>query len=1629
VVIVQKTAIVGMAAILPGAGDLDSYWRNLVEGRDAISEVPAARWGGPHYDPAQSHRPDRLYCNRGGIVDEFAKFQPLKYGIMPNSVDDIEPDQLLMLDVATAAIEDAGGYDRMPDADRIGVIVGRGGTLSPGQARHAQRVRLPTQMLQILRELLPELTDEQISRVRDRFDDQLGEFHPEGTIGLVPNLAASRVANRLNLRGPAYTIDAACASSLLAVDQGISELAAGKLDMVLAGGVHHVHDISFWSVFSQLKALSPQGRIRPFDASADGLLIGEGTGIVVLKRLEDAEKDGDRVYAVIRGTGVSSDGRSASMFNPATSGQVLALRRAWQAAGLDPRAEDALGLLEAHGTATPTGDAAELTSVAEVFGPHAGGERAVIGSVKSMIGHAMPAAGIAGLIKAALAVHHGVQLPTLHVDRPRAEMAATRFEPIATARPWESSGPRRAGVNAFGFGGINAHVILEQWTPPSRPVSRGSDRILRLAADTPAELLKLLDDPAARQVGTGRCRLAIADPTPARISAARKMIERGEPWRGGRDVWFTTAPMLGDNGGKIAFVFPGVEAEFEPRTADVAARFGLPDREWSAADLGQHGTGLVESGVLLDNALRKIRIQPDAYAGHSLGEWTAARVSGLMDTAAVEEFLHAFDVDAVEVSGYAFAAVGAGVDDILPLLADYPGVVLSHDNAPAQTVVNGPADQIDRLVTDLRARRVMCQALPFRSAFHTPVFEPGLRAIGEALGRWRIAESRVPVWSATLAAPFPPDPDQVAEVFVRHMVTPVRFRDTVAAMHDAGFRVFLQVGAGQLASLIADNLTGRDHLAMPVNVSRRDGLSQLRRVAAALWVEGAEPDFTLLEPTSTGSKVVAPGAARGPAVRLDLGGPQLTLGTGADRLLGRGPAPSGAAAVRPAVPAAPSGAAGGRPAFPAGRPGVATGPNSAPTGRDGVATRGGVVPPAPSARPPAANPTPAARPAPAPRPVGPPAAAPRPPQGTRPASGERPGPTRPVPAAGSGLTPVPAASAGPAGTAAPGPADTAAALGALKQLAEHSSAAAELAALLQETASDAVTMLSATAPPPAPPARRTGNGGPARANGGSPPATNGNGRGGVPSRRTGGNGAPAAPVPPPVGVHRSSLRVSMEAMPYLIDHCFYLQPPDWPDVDDRWPVVPATAVAEHMMDAAEAAAPGFTAVAIREARFNRWMIAAPATDVEITVKHDGSGEAIVNLGNYARSVVELAPAYPEPPTELWSHDPATERPATVDAKTMYDERLMFHGPQYQAVTDVHAVGDMHVRGRISAPAAKGALLDNALQLIGNWILTTQASRTVALPVRLGRVGFFGPHPVPGTTVEVVCRISTVDHEQIVGNCQLVVDGRLWAQIDGVVDRRFDSHPTARPAERFPSRYHMSEEQPEGWTLAYDYWTDLVTRGMAARGILGAAGALEYERKPPATRKSWLLGRIAVKDAVRFRQWAAGHRDVYPIELTVTNDPNGRPRVAVRPGKGLVECDVSLAHSADIGVAIARPYTSEAQADAPGVGIDVAEVKPVEESTVRFALTPGEQDLLARLGDRELWFARFWAAKEAVAKAEGTGFDGRPRDFVITTHGPQGLTVAANGRTYQVAHREVGNPPDLPPRRYVVAWTWGPGTAE
>jgi acyl transferase domain-containing protein len=458
-----EVAIVGMSCLFPCAANLDAYWNNILAGVDAIDE-PVEDWGADAvYDP-DSDRSDRIYCKRGGFLKDATDFDPLSFGVMPRSIDGGEPDHFLALRLAGEAIEDAGYGEREFDRSRTEVILGRGEYFNRGNVTALQHGFVIDQTLRLLRQLHPEHTAEELASLRDELAQSLPPFNAETAPGLVPNVVCGRIANRLDLMGANYTVDAACASSLIALDAGVRDLLDNRCDIALVGGVHASTPPIIFMVFCQLGALSRRGEIRPFDVGADGTLLGEGLGIVVLKRRADAERDRDRVYAVIKGVGVASDGRALGLLAPRVEGEELALRRAYEAAGVDPAT---VGLVEAHGTGTPVGDAAEVEALRRAFGERNGRAPAcALGSVKSMIGHTMPAAGIAGLIKATLALHARVLPPSLNCDEPDPELRLdeTTFYVNTEVRPWVHGGPtpRRAGVSAFGFGGINAHVVLEE---------------------------------------------------------------------------------------------------------------------------------------------------------------------------------------------------------------------------------------------------------------------------------------------------------------------------------------------------------------------------------------------------------------------------------------------------------------------------------------------------------------------------------------------------------------------------------------------------------------------------------------------------------------------------------------------------------------------------------------------------------------------------------------------------------------------------------------------------------------------------------------------------------------------------------------------------------------------------------------------------------------------------------------------------------------------------------------------------------------------------------------------------------------------------------------------------------------
>ncbi|WP_435840835.1 beta-ketoacyl synthase N-terminal-like domain-containing protein [Streptomyces cinnamoneus] len=1497
-----------MAVRLPGADDLDRYWHNLRTGVDAISEVPPGRWDEDEY------RSGAIYCRRGGFVDDrLTGFDPVAFGIMPDSVPATEPDQLIALRTAVAAIADAGGLATV-DPARVGVVLGRGGYLTPGLARLDQRVRTAGQLTRTLRELLPELGEEQLAQVRSAFEEALGPDSPDAAIGLVPNFAASRIANRLDLRGPAYTVDAACASSLLAVGQAVGELTAGRCDVMLAGGVHHCHDVTLWSVFARLGALSPTQRIRPFHRDADGVLMGEGTAVLVLKRLADAVRDGDRVYAVVRGTGAAGDGRAAALVNPDPDGQTRAVRLAWEAAGLDPAAPGAIGLLEAHGTGTPNGDAAEITTLRRVFGTPREPD-AVIGSVKSMIGHTMPASGAAGLVKAALALHHQVLPPTLHCDDPHPGLLATRFRPSPVARPWEAQ-VRRAGVNAFGFGGINAHVVLEEFRPATGTKRSAStalrvdepEPVLRIAADTTEELRALLETEdaqlrATRDTGAGGTRLAVAGPGDDRLALARKVVARGLAWGGRREVWFAPRPLLGPAGGRTAFLFPGLEAAFTPQGEDIARHFGLPRPTWQQAQVGavaEHAAAVVDIGRLLATVLRRCGIAPDALAGHSVGEWTAMAVGGSFADKEVDALLRDLDPMALKFPDLVFVAFGAPAAQVEAALAGIDEVVLSHDNAPHQSVVCGPAAHVEKVTERLRRDGVLGRALPFASGFHTPMLAPCLGPIREAMRRFTLHRPSVPVWSGTTCAPFPDRETEVRELAVRHLLEPVRFRGLVEALHTAGFRAFVQAGQGQLPSLVGDILADREHVAVTAGSTDGDGLGRMRRAVAGLWAYGAEPDFAALAP-------------------------------GGGRVTGTATPPPAATPARPGV-----------------RLGLDAGPvRLAPATRDRLRT-----------------------------------------------------------ALRGALT----------GEGAPG-------IGQLEEAARHFPEAAQLRALLTETADAAAALFAAHDSPGAagaPPGRTSAAPGettaaPGKATAASELPTPVRGRPvAVPGTRASG---PATPRPAAAPVRTTTLRVALDTMPYLADHCFYRQRPDWPDLGDRWPVVPATTMVQHMTDAA-AAAPGTgVMVAVRDARFLAWLVAEPAVDVTTTVRSvpGRPGHHTVDFGRYARAETETAPRHPAPPAH-WAV-PAGEEAPTVSARRMYDERWMFHGPLFQGVTAVTGIGVRHVRGVLTAPPAPGALLDNAGQLLGYWLMATRSDGTVVLPVGIREIRYHGPQPTTGERLDCHVRITSLTGTRLAADIQLSHRGTVWCEIDGWENRRFDSPAATDAIRRRPEHSTLARPQPGGWHLVFEYWPDPASRELMMRNVLGGAERDAYASRPPRGRHQWLLGRIAAKDAVRHHLWQHDAGPVFPAEIRVRNDDSGRPHPEGVHGRELPPLDLSLAHCAEAAVALVRP------AGGAPVGIDIEEITERPEATRDAVLAPEEHQLYDRLGGGARTLIRFWAAKEAAAKAEGTGLRGRPRDFRVTTADGDRLTVRTpSGRTHPMSLAEVGNPPGLRPRRYVVAWT-------
>ncbi|RLC13957.1 MAG: polyketide-type polyunsaturated fatty acid synthase PfaA, partial [Deltaproteobacteria bacterium] len=685
-------AIVGMGCIFPKSRNLKEYWHLLFNGIDAVENIPEdTHWKIEDYFDEDPAKPDHTYCKRGGFLPNI-NFDPLKYGIPPNNIEATDTSQLLGLEVARMALEDAGYPMNHPvlEEKKVNVILGVTGTqelVIPLGARLGHP---------IWKKALEDsgISDEKKEEIIERIQGDYVQWQENSFPGLLGNVVAGRIANRLNLSGTNTVTDAACASSLSAIHTAVMELVSGKCDISITGGVDALNDIFMHMCFSKTGVLSHTSDAKPFSKDADGTVLGEGVGMLVLKRLKDAENDNDRIYAVIKGIGTSSDGRTSAVYAPEAKGQIKALNEAYSEAGITP---SSIELVEAHGTGTRVGDKVEFSALKSCFDKSSLiKNQTAIGSVKSMIGHTKAAAGAAGIIKAALSLHNKIIPPTLKALEPDPELNIndTSFYLNSTTKPWmaKSTHRRRAGVSAFGFGGSNFHIVLEEYNPVKAQASwDGSIQIIAFSSDTKKELLEkinlfekninVIDDPQelqqtiawksyeTRQIfsSTHDLRLLIVhkqdDDIKNTLNNARKSIDKNKTQT---NIYFSS----GRQDGKLGYLFPGQGSQYTGMGKDLVSVFpealkALEQAEKSfdrANNQSKHdsGHGLLHNYIFpapahllskedsesqlrntdiaqpaigaislaMINILNRFGISPHITCGHSFGELSALHAAG-----------------------------------------------------------------------------------------------------------------------------------------------------------------------------------------------------------------------------------------------------------------------------------------------------------------------------------------------------------------------------------------------------------------------------------------------------------------------------------------------------------------------------------------------------------------------------------------------------------------------------------------------------------------------------------------------------------------------------------------------------------------------------------------------------------------------------------------------------------------------------------------------------------------------------------------------------------------------------------------------------------------------------------------
>ncbi|MGN6334763.1 type I polyketide synthase [Mycobacterium sp.] len=862
----ESFAIVGYAARFPGAEDADAFWDVLRQGRETVSEVPQDRWDvGDFYDP-DPDAPGKIVTRRAGFVDDVTGFDASFFGVAAREASWIDPQHRLLLETAWQAVEHSGTAPTDLANTRTGVFVGLA-------------------------------THDYLGMVSDELS--YPDLEAYLAIGTSSSAAAGRISYRLGLQGPAVTVDTACSSALVAVHQACQALRMGECDVALAGGVNVLISPATMITFSKSRMLAPDGRCKTFDESADGYVRGEGCGVVVVKRLEDAIRDGDRVRAVIRGSAVNQDGASGGLTVPNGIAQQRVINEALERAGV--LAAD-VGYLEAHGTGTSLGDPIEVQAAAEAYGEGRDASRPLlIGSVKTNIGHLEAAAGVAGLIKVILSLEHEVLPQHLHFRNPSSHIPWDRLpvRVVDEALPWARDGrPRIAAISSFGFSGTNAHVIVQEApdltavaTAPDQ-VERTDDRrfnVLPLSARSPAALVQIADEyrgwltvhPEASlaevcfTAGAGRAHFehraalvvnstesarellgALADgrPAPGLVRAdcadtpktAWLFTGQGSQFAGMARELFETEPVFAETLTRCA---AAVDDVLEKPLLDVIFDADGPDAQETLRQTGYAQPALFAVEMGLAQLWQSWGLEPDVVLGHSVGQYSAACVAGVfsLEDGALLLAERGRLFGSLPAGGRMVAAFAAA-ERVESLTDEFPSLSVAAYNG-ANTVLSGPAQDLERAVAELSADGVRTEWLDTSHAFHSSLLDPILDDFESYANRFEFAPPQRTLVCNRTGAAVGWNAKLDGSYWRRHARQPVEFAKSVATLAELGCTMLLEVGPQPVLTAAAMRAWPDPAAAPRAIASLRRNAADHRQIMEALasaYVGGHLPDFGAL---------------------------------------------------------------------------------------------------------------------------------------------------------------------------------------------------------------------------------------------------------------------------------------------------------------------------------------------------------------------------------------------------------------------------------------------------------------------------------------------------------------------------------------------------------------------------------------------------------------------------------------------------------------------------------------------------------------------------------------------------------------------------------------------------------------